>query len=233
MPRFKDILIAVLIVALMWVWKANASGPIGPETGPDSTNSYSMPDGCYSTPKNASPSDSDLTTANIKKDVDILAVMESYKEAPTCSGTLNGTRWCDNEDGTVTDLTTGLVWLQKAKWGGKRKIYESSATSVENAHDRTSFLKTGATGANLNDGSVEEDWRLPTLSELKELTSGDEAISSSSMGPFTGVQSSYYWSSSIDSNGQGIGWHVNLGVGIVDIADRAIVLDVWPVRDGN
>ena len=29
-----------------------------------------------------------------------------------CLGTLNGTRWCDNEDGTVTDLSTCLVWLK-------------------------------------------------------------------------------------------------------------------------
>ena len=38
----------------------------------------------------------------------------------TCTGTMFGKRWCDNGDGTVTDLTTCLVWLKKADWGGQK-----------------------------------------------------------------------------------------------------------------
>ena len=45
-----------------------------------------------------------------------------------CTGTLNGTRWCDNGDGTVTDLTTGLVWLKDATCVGQWSWYESWAT---------------------------------------------------------------------------------------------------------
>ncbi len=33
-----------------------------------------------------------------------------------CIGTLNGTRWCDQGDGTVKDMTTGLVWFKDAGW---------------------------------------------------------------------------------------------------------------------
>ena len=36
-----------------------------------------------------------------------------------CEGTLStGGRWCDQGDGTVKDMTNGLVWLKKADWGG-------------------------------------------------------------------------------------------------------------------
>ncbi|MBW1813845.1 MAG: hypothetical protein JRJ39_09275 [Deltaproteobacteria bacterium] len=38
-----------------------------------------------------------------------------------CKGTQStGGRWCDNGDGTVTDMTTCLVWLKYANWGGTR-----------------------------------------------------------------------------------------------------------------
>jgi len=37
---------------------------------------------------------------------------------PTCEGDLSALgRWCDQLDGTVKDMTNGLVWLKKADWG--------------------------------------------------------------------------------------------------------------------
>lgn len=42
----------------------------------------------------------------------------AVKKCCTCKGTLYENRWCDNGNGTVTDLTTCLVWLKKADWGG-------------------------------------------------------------------------------------------------------------------
>ena len=42
MQRFKDILIVVLFVALLWVWRANADDPPNPDAGPASTKSYTM-----------------------------------------------------------------------------------------------------------------------------------------------------------------------------------------------
>ena len=41
----------------------------------------------------------------------------------TCEGTVSaGGRWCDQGDGTVKDMTTGLVWLKKADWGGAKTL---------------------------------------------------------------------------------------------------------------
>ncbi len=39
----------------------------------------------------------------------------------TCKGTIVGTRWCDQENGTVKDMTTGLIWLKNAA-GAARKF---------------------------------------------------------------------------------------------------------------
>ena len=78
---------------------------------------------------------------------------------------LAATRFMDNGDGTVTDLTTCLVWLQKADWGGA-KPWEDCTTSHDDAHSRAGILISGTVGANLSDGSVEGDWRLPTKTEL-------------------------------------------------------------------
>lgn len=124
----------------------------------------------------------------------------------TCSGTMNGTRWCDNGDGTVTDLTTCLVWLQKADWGGPKPWRNSETdcnpptyTCYDDAHTRAGILNAETADANLDDGSVEGDWRLPTKTELEGLVNGTEAVSSGNMRAFTDVQAYLYWSSSTDA----------------------------------
>ncbi len=127
----------------------------------------------------------------------------------TCSGTLTGTRWCDQGDGTVKDMTTGLVWLQNASWG-VFKPWRNSA-DYDDAHTRAGLLDAGASGAGLSDGSIIGDWRLPTKNELYGLANGTEAIRSGNMRAFSGVQSDgYAYGHSKADNG----W-------------------VWPVRSDN
>ena len=322
MQRIKDIIIVVLFVALMWVWRANADDLPNPDTGPASTESYTInaiyerldegtpgsqsaftdPSGAPGTStmktlndvmdkapvldtngasqaevvsgktfwgltsgewglqtgsmvnqgsKSYTPNaseqtimagyydgtgkvegDSDLAAGNIKKDVEIFGVTGTFEGGRTCSGTLNGTRWCDNGDGTVTDMTTGLIWLQKADWGGLYQLYQDTL-QAENAYDRASLLKDGAADANLSDNSVEGDWRLPTLSELKGLANGDEAIRSNNMRAFTGVQTDFYWSgTSLSSDVEGA-WYVDLSNGFADPDYKDDLYYVWPVRGGE
>ncbi|MCP4289124.1 MAG: DUF1566 domain-containing protein, partial [Gammaproteobacteria bacterium] len=109
-------------------------------------------------------------------------------------GTLNGTRWCDNGDGTVTDLlgdssnnNSGqcLVWLQDASWGGQKKWVDSS--TWDDAQTRAGTLVAG-TGV-VTDSSVEGDWRLPTKIELNGLAnSGTEDVRTGEVRAFTGIQ---------------------------------------------
>ena len=153
----------------------------------------------------------------------------------TCTGTLHGTRWCDNEDGTVTDMNTCLVWLQKADWGGEKPWREPGDWSHnDDAHTRAGLLYAGATDANLSDESVEGDWRLPTKSELYGLANGTEAVRSGNMRAFTGVQGFYYLSSSTKAGYTDRAWFVDLYGGLAEYSLKSYSTRyVWPVRSGN
>ncbi len=153
----------------------------------------------------------------------------------TC--TLHANRWCDNGDGTVTDLTTCLVWLQKADWGGA-KPWEDCTAPRDDAHTRAGLLKDGASGANLSDGSVEGDWRLPTKTELVGLVNGTPQLRCAWPGPctlyaFTGVQSYHYWSSTTYADNTVGAWDVDLRDGYVGFDAKTATYYVWPVRGGQ
>jgi hypothetical protein len=152
----------------------------------------------------------------------------------TCSGTMSGTRWCDNGNGTVTDLTTCLVWLKIAYWGNlKQWREEGDYDHNDDAHTRAGILKAGTSGADLSDGSVEGDWRLPTKIELDGLAHGTEAVRSGSMQAFTGVQDYSYWSSTTYGSRTDLAWSVDIEDGRVHVGGKTNFYFVWPVRPGR
>ncbi len=116
-------------------------------------------------------------------------------------------RFTDNEDGTVTDNLTGLLWLKDANCFGGR--------SWANALSDANGLADG--GCGLSDGSLAGDWRLPNVKELQSLIHygvHDPALpDTSGMGqwsegdPFTGV--------------------------LCAVTGCAYGYFVWPVRGGN
>ena len=105
-------------------------------------------------------------------------------------------------------MTTGLIWLKKADWS-EWKAWDGN--NNDNAHVQAGILKAGAKGANLTDGSVEGDWRLPTKTELVGITIGTEPVSSSkkSWRAFSGVEGSY-WSSTTVADDVSTAWVVSL-----------------------
>ena len=108
-------------------------------------------------------------------------------ECITCEGTLNGTRWCDQLNGTVKDMTTGLVWLKDAGYMPKMEWLGANEIVVEELGD-------GYYG-NINDGSVLGEWRLPTIEEFIELSNGPEAVNFSNQRAFSNIVEGRYWSS--------------------------------------
>jgi hypothetical protein len=174
--------------------------------------------------------DTDLVSGNIKSGVTIFEVTGERYGGCTCAGTLNGTRWCDNGNGTVTDLLGHngkgqcLVWLQNASWGGL-KPWED-CTDHDDAHTKASSC-----------GEEYEDWRLPTLSELYGLTHGTEPVlcwpGPCDVYAFTGVQSDLYWSSTTYAVATDIAWGVYLIDGFVYYGDKALSYYVLPVRGGQ
>lgn len=150
----------------------------------------------------------------------------------TCEGTLSpGGRWCDQENGTVKDITTGLVWLKDAGWCGLRPWDLPLGSASFDAHETASRIWANLVGPpDLDDGSVEGDWRLPTESELVGISTGTEFITSSQPYFFDNVQPFYYWSSTTYSSSSDLAWVVYLLNGGVYRYDKSTTLHVWPVR---
>jgi hypothetical protein len=139
-------------------------------------------------------------------------------------------RFIDNDDGTVTDNKTGLVWLKDANCFGTRN-WNQAITDCQNL---------GVPDCNLTDGSQAGDWRLPTKEEWKAFICTqytDPAVCNtrglrkwSEGDPFNNVQSnSFYWSSTeYDST---TAWVVFTFEGDILPDDKINNNYLWPVRD--
>lgn len=138
-------------------------------------------------------------------------------------------RFTDNEDGTITDNLTGLVWLKNAETFGLRS-WTDALTDCSN-------LESGLYG--LSDDSSAGDWRLPNIRELFSLidfgASHDPDPPLPSGHPFSNVQSWSYWSSTTLAAYTSQAWIVAMNAGgSATLGDKSTNPSyVWAVRDGN
>ena len=144
-----------------------------------------------------------------------------------------GGRWCNNGNGTVTDTTTGLIWLKSVP--SPFVVYVAS-----NSMDSVVYVETICNGvAGLTDGSAQGDWRLPTQKELLSLTTGAEHVAFDQQQLFTGIQQGYYWTTTRGSAMSEV-WVVYFNNasgspanGSVSGRSKSLVANtcyVWPVR---
>jgi len=151
-----------------------------------------------------------------------------------CEGTAQdgdiraGVRWpdprfTDNDDGTVTDNLTGLVWLKNADPFGFTRWHE--------ALDECNKLCSGQYG--LSDDSRPGDWRLPNIKEIESLVDYNRA------GPclpegwekvFVNVRPSSYWTSTSVAKAPTEAMFLILGVGPGIFENKEHPFFVWPVR---
>jgi hypothetical protein len=145
-------------------------------------------------------------------------------------------RFTDNDDGTVTDKTTGLIWLKDANCFGP--------LTWDEAMTATAGLADGQCG--LTDGSATGDWRLPERDALLSLINKgykypvlisnvvgkDQGMAGDS---FSGVQPGPYWSATTLANYPDAVWLVYLGLyyDSVGYESKTRLHYVWPVRDGQ
>ena len=140
-------------------------------------------------------------------------------------------RFTDNQDGTVADGLTGLVWLKNA--GCFSSANWASSLAQVNA------LASG--GCGLMDGSAAGEWRLPNINELESLVDVSASNPALTPGnPFTNVSTAIYWSSTSYFGGQSgspNAWAIRLSDGRymndwVSNNKEAAYNQIWPVK-GN
>ena len=151
-------------------------------------------------------------------------------------------RFTDNGDGTVKDNLTELIWLKNADCPNMERNWTAALSDVAQLNtDGT--MNSNDCGDTSNGGSHQTDWRLPNVRELQSLihygyyspalpnTAGTGQWSEGD--PFTGVQSSYYWSATTYENGTNNAWYVYMSDGLVTYRWKTNDNYVWPVRGGN
>jgi hypothetical protein len=104
-------------------------------------------------------------------------------------------------------------------------------------------LAHGDVTCNLSDGSQAGHWRLPLVGEWEAMVdwtytfpalSNAEGTGQWTEGDaFSGVQSTYYWSSSSVANNSGNAWFVLLSNSGVGGVVKTHTYHVWPVRGGQ
>jgi len=130
-------------------------------------------------------------------------------------------RFIDNEDGTVTDNLTGLIWLKNANPFGFR--------TWQQALDDCNKLANGQHG--LTDGSKRGDWRLPNIKEIESLVDYGRFGPCLPDGgkPFENVRPSSYWTSTSVALAPSEAMFIILGVGPAIFESKEHPFFVWPV----
>ena len=149
-------------------------------------------------------------------------------------------RFKDNNDGTVTDKRTGLIWLKNA-----------NPCDLKNWADAESYCASLESGqAGLIDDSVAGQWRLPTIYELEQIgtnppTTWDTGCNAGNPcvpwttpdAPFIDVQSDdFYWSSTSPPDFADYVRVLSMQYGSLATDSKTSFNSnhyVWPVRSGN
>ena len=131
-------------------------------------------------------------------------------------------RFTDNNNGSVTDNLTGLIWMKNANAFGFKGWYQ--------ALDIANNLKSGDAG--ITDGSRAGDWRLPNVRELQSLVDyGRYNLALPAGHPFTNTDRGYWTSTTKPTNfADALG--VDFFYGEVYSCSKYFIGHVWCVRGG-
>jgi hypothetical protein len=155
--------------------------------------------------------------------------IQSYDFTATKLTCDDGDGFLDNGDGTVTDCRTDLIWLKNANCYGQQDWLIAVSYAEE--------LNSGE--CELSDGSVEGEWRLPTIEELQGIGTdppvtwplGLPPVTWTIPGsPFVSVWHRYWSSTEFDTN---LAWYVFMLNGNASFGTHNNYFYVWPVRSAD
>jgi hypothetical protein len=176
--------------------------------------------------------------------------LNQVQQGPRCKVTIIGDRYTDNNDGTVTDNRTCMIWLKDANCIDKQTWADTfvqicqlngrkdckSKNRAENEDEKPLDCKEYTIGTITG-------WRLPTIQELQSLMHYDfyNPVISNAEGnerwgekpendAFSSVQLDLYWSSTTNALGATQAWHIRLTDGNTGTSDKERAKNyVWPV----
>lgn len=129
-------------------------------------------------------------------------------------GTSTIDTFTDNNDGTVTDQKTGLMWQQKDTSG---LTWEQALTYCEN------LVLAG-----------HDDWRLPNAKELRSIS--DESLANPSIDTkyFPTAKAAFYWTSTTLAGNTARAWYIDFKSGLSTYDDKTKNVEyVRAVRGGK
>jgi uncharacterized protein DUF1566 len=133
-------------------------------------------------------------------------------------------RFTDNNNGSITDNLTGLVWLKNAHCFG----FQSWVNALKNVNT----LAAGKCG--LSDGSKAGDWRLPNTRELQSVMDNRTVAPALPLGnPFVNVQPTLYWSSTSGQNFPLMAFFSLMSAGSTVFEHKNAELGNWALRNAK
>ncbi len=126
----------------------------------------------------------------------------SYATGCPIDGTDGSGRFLDNDDGTVTDTCTGLMWQK------------DTADVDEIFADTLAWCEALEYCEDLSFADY-EDWRLPNVRELQSIV--DYGTFNPAIDPIFGALSEFYWTSTTYADAPDDAWGVGFNVGYVGI----------------
>jgi uncharacterized protein DUF1566 len=142
-------------------------------------------------------------------------------------------RFIDNNNGTITDNLTGLVWLKYAHCSFFGADWASSFNLLSELNSSGSMGGQNC-GDMSNSGNWQTDWRFPNLRELQSLVDYEQFAPALPAGhPFLFFQNSCYWSSTTNAANPDAAWCVDFSTGTVSNPTKDQTYFILPVRGGH
>jgi hypothetical protein len=138
-------------------------------------------------------------------------------------------RFTNNEDGTFTDIQTGLMWARC------RQGFQGAGCTAVSSVATNTFTWAAALALNsaTSDTANRTGWRLPNIKELQSLVEISCSSPAINISVFPNTGTSFFWSASPVAFDTDSAWDVSFDFGFVSSFERNRGQSVRLVRGGQ